>query len=230
MRKILSTIALASAFLLPTGCGSSQAEDAEKTDAEAEENIMTDEGLEVTELSKVSLPCSKEALSAAWKQIGTVEVKRGKALDYRHNTPSFYISTDLDGDKCPEILLRGEPPYAAIFTYAKDSLHLITFVDFAQIGLSITQDGDIIRSGSNRDGSFCSEFIKLKNSKIAITGETCESFSIQNNEMVSDGIQYMLQNESGLVKVSKEEYQKVAPKQAGTYIEDIDGWEDFRKP
>ena len=40
----------------------------------------------------------------------------------------------------------------------------------------------------------------------------------------------MLQNDSTITKVSKEEYQKVAPTQTGTYIEDIDGWEDFRKP
>lgn len=230
MRKILSTIVLASMTLLPTGCGSSQAEDAEKKDAEAEENIMTDEGLEVIELKKMPLPCSKEILSAAWKQIGSIEVKRKTVLDYRHNTPIYFISTDLDGDKCPEILLRGEQPYAAIFTYAKDSLRLVTFVNHPQIGISITQDGAIIRSGSNREGDYLVKFIKLKDSKIYVRGESRETFSIQKNEVVSSGIEYLLQKDTAMVKVTKEEYQKVAPVEAGTYIEDIEGWEDFRKP
>ena len=216
--------------LLPVGCGSSQADNAENEDAEAEENVMKDEGLETTELSKLPLPCTKEVLSAAWKQIGAIEVKKGKALDYRNNTPAFYISTDLDGDKCPEILLRGDQPYAAIFTYAHDSLSLITFVDQARIGLSITQDGAIIRSGTSRDGSYLSEFIRLDNSKIASTGRSIETFSIQDNEVVSNGIQYMLRNDTAMVQVSKEEYQEAAPRMDATYLEDLDGWEDFRKP
>ena len=99
-----------------------------------------------------------------------------------------------------------------------------------QTGISITQDGVIVRSGSNRDGSFISQFIRLKNSQTAATGATVETFTIKNNEVVSEGIEYMLQNDSTITKVSKEEYQKVAPTQTGTYIEDIDGWEDFRKP
>lgn len=230
MRKILSTIILVSAAMLPTGCGSSQTDDAENSGAETEDSIMPDDDLEVTELDKVPLPCTKEALSAAWKQIGTVDIKKGKSLDYKQNTPSLFISTDLDDDKHPEILLRGEQPYAAIFTFVKDSLHLITFVDHPQTGISITQDGVIVRSGSNRDGSFISQFIRLKNSQTAATGATVETFTIKNNEVVSEGIEYMLQNDSAITKVSKEEYQKVAPTQTGTYIEDIDGWEDFRKP
>lgn len=230
MRKILSTIVLASMALLPVGCGSSQAENAENGDAEAEENVMKDEGLEITELSKLPLPCSKEVLSAAWKQIGAIEVKKGKTLDYRVNTPSFYISTDLDGDKSPEILLRGVQPYAAIFTYAKDSLSLITFVNQPRMGLSITQDGVIIRSGTSHDGSYLAEFIRLDKSTIAYTGRSSETFSIQDNQVVSNGTQYMLKNDTTMIQVSKEEYQKVAPLQNGTYIEDIDGWEDFRKP
>jgi hypothetical protein len=39
-----------------------------------------------------------------------------------------------------------------------------------------------------------------------------------------------LRRDTATVKVSKEEYEKVAPKKNGTYLEDIDGWEDFRKP
>ena len=230
MRKFLSTIVLASMALLPTSCGSSQKQDAEKGDAETEAGIMTDEDLKAVELSKVPLPCSKEKLSAAWKQIGSIEGKRGKVLDYRQNPPTLFISTDLDGDKSPEVLLRGEPPYAAIYTYAKDSLQLLTFVDHLRLGLSITPDGIIIRNGSSRDGSFFSEFIKLENGKIVARGEAHETFSIQGNEMVSTGIQYMLRRDTSLVKVSKEEYEQVAPSQEGTYFEDIDGWEDFRKP
>ena len=129
MRKILSTIVLASAAFLPTGCGSSQTQDAEKNDAETGAIIQTEEGLEMVELSKVPLPCTKEKIYAAWKQIGRVEGKKGKMLDYRQTPLTLFISTDLDGDETPEILLRGEAPCAAIFTYAKDSLQLITFVD-----------------------------------------------------------------------------------------------------
>ena len=151
MRKILSTIVLASAAFLPIGCGSSQTQDAEKNDAETGAIIQTEEGLEMVELSKVPLPCTKEKIYAAWKQIGRIEGKKGKMLDYRQTPLTLFISTDLDGDETPEILLRGEAPYAAIFTYAKDSLQLITFVDHPRLGLGVTPDGYIMRSGSNRD-------------------------------------------------------------------------------
>ena len=230
MRKILSTIVLASAAMLPTGCGSSQTQDNEENKTETEASIMTEEGLETVELSKVSLPCSKEKLSAAWKQIGSIEGKRGKALDYKQNPPILFISSDLDGDQMPEILLRGESPYAAIFTFVKDSLQLVTFVNYSRIGLSVTSDGFIVRSGSSHDGSFSSEFIKLKDSKIAASGEAHEMFSIQDNKMVSAGMKYMLRRDTALVEVSKEEYEQVAPSQGGAYLEDIEGWEDFRKP
>ncbi len=230
MRKILSTIVLASAAFLPTGCGSSQTQDAEKNDAETGAIIQTDEGLEMVELSKVPLPCTKEKIYAAWKQIGRIEGKKGKMLDYGQTPLTLFISTDLDGDETPEILLRGEAPCAAIFTYAKDSLQLITFVDHPRLGLGVTPDGYIMRSGSNRDGSFFSEFIKLDKGKVVAAGEAHETFSIQNNEMVSTGTEYALRRDTATVKVSKEEYEKVAPKKNGTYLEDIDGWEDFRKP
>jgi len=229
MRKILSVMVFASALLTPSSCGLLQTNDAETNDADSVTSIMTDEGLEFTELKKVPLPCSKELLSAAWKHLNSAEPQRGKTLDYKQHTPVFFISTDLDGDDCPEILLRGEPPYAAIFTYFDDSLHLITHVDYSQIGLSITPDGAIIRSG-NRDGAFQSKFIVLKDSRIALTGESRETFSIQNNEMVSSGTEYMLQRDSEKQKVSKEEFLQAAPAIRGTYIEDIEGWEDFRKP
>lgn len=230
MRKILYAIVLASVALIPTGCGSSQTKDDGKSDADSTTSIMTDEGLVFTELKKVPLPCSKETLSAAWKQLNSNETQRRKGLDYRQNPPILFLATDLDGDDCPEILMRGEPPYAAIFTYPNDSLQLITYVDYAQIGLSITPDGVIIRSGSNRDGSFLSKFIKLENSQIALTGEARETFSIQGNEMVSGGTEYLLETDSTKQKVSKEEYERTAPNLNGTYIEDIEGWEDFRKP
>ena len=230
MRKILPTIVLASAAFLPMGCGSSQTQDAEKSDAETEANILTDEGLEMVELSKVPLPCTKEKLYAAWKRIGRFEGKRGQMIDYSQAPLTLFISTDLDGDETPEILMRGEAPYAAIFTYAKDSLQLVAFVDHPRLGLGVTPDGYIMRSGSNRDGSFFSEFIKLDKGKVVAAGEAHETFSIQNNEMVSTGTEYALRRDTATVKVSKEEYEKIAPKKNGTYLEDIDGWEDFRKP
>lgn len=230
MRKILSTIFLVSATLLTIGCNSSLKKDAKSNDANSEASIMTDEGLEYTELKKVPLPCSKELLYNAWKQIGAIEISRGKSLDYKQNTPALYISTDLDEDGNPEILLRSQPPYAAIFTVIEDSIRLITCVEHAQIGIGITPDGVIVRNGSHRKDSFVSEFIRLENSQIAASGMARESFSTQDNKMVSTGIEYMLLKDSAMVKVNKEEYQNVAPKQNGTYLEDIEGWEDFRKP
>ena len=230
MRKILSTIVWASAMLLPMSCDLLQTKDAQKDDVGSETNIPTNEDLEYTELKQVPLPCTKEVLYNAWKQIGSIDASRGKTLDYKQNSPSLFISTDLDQDGNPEVLLRSEPPYAAIFTVIEDSLRLITYVEHAQIGLGITPNGVIVRNGSNRDGSFLSEFIKLENSQIAARGITRETFSIQGNEMVSSGTEYMLLKDSVMVKAKKEEYLKVAPKQDGTYLEDIDGWEDFRKP
>jgi len=227
MRKILSAIVLASVTLLPSGCDFVQTKDTEKSDTTS---VITEEVLEYTELKKVPLPCSKELFYNAWRQIGTIEVARGKKLDYKQNTPALFISTDLDEDGNPEILLRSQPPYAAIFTVIEDSIRLITYVEHAQIGLGITPDGVIIRNGSNPDGSFLSEFIKLENSQIATAGETRETFAIQGNEMLSAGTEYKLLKDSVMVKVNKEEYLKAAPKQNGTYLEDIEGWEDFRKP
>lgn len=230
MKKILFAIVMASVALLPIGCDSSQTKDAGKNDADSTASIMTDDDLEYTELVKVPLPCTKEELSAAWKQISCGnEAHKGKALNYKEHTPIFFISTDLDGDDKAEVLMRGESPYAAIYSYVKDSLYLITFVDHAQIGLGITPGGVIVRSGSNRSGSF-SQFIKLENSLPATKGECRETFSIQGNEMVSADIQYFLETDSAMVKVSKEKYQNVAPHQDATFFEDIDGWEDFRKP
>lgn len=230
MRKILSTLVL-SAALLPMGCDSSQTKDDQKNDADTTTSIMTEEGLEYRELAKKPLPCSKEKLSAAWKQLdGGTDAPKGKALNYKEHLPVFYFSTDLDGDECPEILVRSDAPYAAIYSYVKDSLQLITFVDHAQIGLGITPEGVIVRSGSSRGGAFLSQFIKLENSRPAVTGESRETFSIQNNKMVSSDIQYFLKTDTAMVKVSKEEYLKVAPRLDATYLDDFDGWEDFRMP
>lgn len=230
MRRILSTIVLASAALLLASCGSSQTKKSEKNGTEAEAGIMTDESHVYTELKKMPLPCSKELLYAAWKQIGENEASRGKALDYRQNSPVFFISTDLDEDGNPEVLLRSEPPYAAIFTFLQDSLQLITYVEHPQVGLGITPDGCIVRNGTGGGNAYFSEFIRLENSEVAAKGMTRETFSIQDNAMRSDGTEYMLQTDTAKAKVSKEEYQKVAPAQSGTYLEDIEGWEDFRKP
>lgn len=230
MGKILSNIFLASATLFLVGCGLSQTKDTGKNETGSETGTTTEEGLEYTELTKVSLPCSKEILYTAWKQIGVIEISRRKSLDYKQHTPTLFISADLDKDGFPEILLRGEEPYAAIFSYAQDSLQLITFVDNPHIGLGITPEGVILRNGTDHDGASVSRFIKLENSKIAASGEIRETFVIEKNEMISGNIQYLLKIDSTTVKVSAEEYQQVAPDQNGTFLEDIDGWEDFRKP
>lgn len=230
MRKILFTVVLAPSVMLLAGCNFLQTQDAEKSDTGTETTVMADAGQKTVELSKVPLPCSKEMLSAAWKRIGCIDGKRGKELDYGQNSPTLFLSTNLDGDSCPEILLRGEPPHAAIFSFLNDSLQLVTFVNHRQLGISIVPEGVIVRSGSREDGSIFSEFIKLKKSEIAASGEMHETFSIKDGKMVSAGIQYMLLRDTSLVKVSREEYEKVASSQAATYIDEIDGWEDFRKP
>lgn len=230
MRKILLGIFLASATLFMASCGSSQTKDDGKNENGSEANIMTEEGLEYTELTKVPLPCSKEILYTAWKQIGVIETSRRKSLDYKQHTPTLFISADLDKDGSPEILLRGEEPYAAIYTYTKDTLQLITFVDNPHIGLGITPNGVIMRNGTDHDGASISHFIKLKDSQVAVSGETRETFFIEKNEMVSGKVQYLLKKDTTTVEVNAEEYKQFAPEQNGTFLEDIDGWEDFRKP
>ena len=230
MKRILSIIFLASATVFLASCDLSQIKGGEKDGNDSEANIITEEGLEYTELTKVPLPCSKEMLSSAWKKIGTIEISRRKSLDYKQHTPTLFIAADLDKDGSPEILLRGEEPYAAIFAYTGDSLQLITFVNNPHIGLGITPDGTILRNGTNHDGASFSHFIKLKDSQATVSGEIRETFAIEKNEMISGGVQYFLKTNDTTVKVSAEEYKQVAPDQNGTFLEDIDGWEDFRKP
>ncbi len=230
MRKTLYTIFLVALAATMTGCDAFKKKSDKGNSAATEQIIVSEESQEYTELKKVPLPCPKELLYNAWKKIGVVEIQRKKTLDYKGHTPTLFISTDLDDDENPEVLLRGEPPYAAIYSFIKDSLHLITFVDHAEMGLAITQDGAIIRNGIGFNGSSVSEFIKLENSTIVASGAARETFVIKDGKMVSGGTKYMLQNDSTTVEVKKEEYQRVAPQQDGTYLEEIDGWEDFRKP
>ena len=230
MRKTLSTILMTTLALLMIGCGFKKSKDSKKSGTETESSFVTEDVLEYTELKKVPLPCDKDLLYNAWKQIGTIELKRKKVLDYKQHTPTLFISTDLDDDGNTEILLRSEPPYAAIYTFVQDSLKLITFVDKAQMGLAITPEGVILRNVVATNGSTVSEFLQLENSQIVASGEIQETFVIKDNAMVSGGKQYMLLTDSAKVSVSKEEYEKVAPQQSGTYLEEIEGWEDFRKP
>ena len=230
MKNRLSTTFCVVLCLLASGCGFVGKQDGKAdTDAKGQTVIEEDE-MEFTELEKVQLPCTKDELSAAWKKIGVVEQKRKKILDYKQNVATLFLSTDLDGDGVAEVLMRGEPPYAAIFTCLNDSLHLITYVDHAEMGLAITTDGTIMRHGTNSARASISEFIRLENSLPATTGMARETFSVQGNQVVSEGTQYSLRTDSALVKVSKEAYQKVAPQGQGTYIEEIDGWEDLRTP
>jgi len=230
MRKPLFTICLATLALLMTGCNSKKEKDNKKGESQTEQTFIFEEDEEYTELTKVDLPCSKELLYNAWKQIGFVDPQKKKGLDYKAHTPSLFISTDLDKDGIAEVLMRGEPPYAAIFTFMKDSVHLVTLVDQREMGISITQDGTIWRSGIGAKGSSISEFFKLENSKVAASGVAREGFEIKNGQMVSTGTQFLLQRDSALVEVSKDEFFQVAPQQNGTYLEDIEGWDDFRKP
>ena len=113
------------------------------------------------------------------------------------------------------------------------SFSTLDFDDLAEEvveGLGITPDGVIMRSANERDGSIVSQFIRLKGRKIDVTGATREMFAIKDGAMISSGMKYMLQNDTAMVEVSKEEYEQVAPQHQGTFLEDIDGWEDFRKP
>lgn len=229
MRKIFSYIILATAAFSFFSC-SSWSNEAENDDTDSLTNVITDEDLEYLELNKVSLPCTKEVLSAAWKRINASDAPRGESLKYKQHLPTLFISTDLDKDGHPEVLLRGEPPYAAIYTFVQDSLRLITYVDYAEMDLAVTQNGVILRSGTNRDGSYFSQFIKLKDSRVSAVGESRETFKIKNNEMVSTGTQYFLRADSALIKVTQEQYQQVAPTEDAVYLENIEGWEDFRKP
>ena len=230
MRKTLFTIVLATSVMLMTGCSSSEKKDNKEGEPEAEQTFMTDDDIEYTELKKVPLPCEKDLLYTAWKQIGSVELQRKKTLDYKTHTPTLVFSTDLDDDGTPEILLRSDPPYAAIYTMVKDTLQLITFADHPEMGLAITQDGAIIRNVMGQKGSTFSEFIRLEKGQIVASGAVREKFSIKNGAMVSDGIEYMLKGDTAMVKVSKDEYQAVAPHHEGTFLEEIEGWEDFRTP
>lgn len=230
MRRILSGLIVAWAAVMLAGCGSSEKKNAGKSRNDSIASIVVSEDIEYTELTKISLPCSKELLSAAWKQIGSVDEKRKKILNYRQYPPIFFISTDLDGDGNCEILMRGQQPYAAIFAYLGDSLHLITYADTADMGLGITPDGAIVRSSTERGGTATMQFIRLKDSKVNASGLTRETFVIKNGAMSSEGVTYMLQADTAMVEVSRDEYQQVAPRQEGTFLEDIDGWEDFRKP
>jgi hypothetical protein len=211
-------------------CSSSKTKDGKENKSETEQMYVTEGDLEYTELQKVPLPCDKDKLYIAWKRIGVIDLQRKKTLDYESHTPTLFLSTDLDEDGNPEILLRSEPPYAAVYTCIKDSLHLITFVDQAKMGLAITQEGVILRNGISSNGSTFSEFIKLEKSQIAASGAVRETFVIKDGKMVSGDTQYMLKTDTAMTKVSKEEYQAVAPQHEGTFLEDIDGWEDFRKP
>lgn len=230
MRKTLTSIFLASLAIMAAGCGSKEKKDDGKNGKENPANTVSVTDFQYTELAKMPLPCTKEALYTAWKQIGIIEATRKKPLDYKQNTPKLYLSTDLDNDGNCEILLRSDPPYAAIFAYANDTLQLITFVEKAEIGLGITPDGVIMRSSSDRDGSIISQFIRLKDSQIQETGESRETFVIKDGAMVSNGTKYRLCTDSAMVDVSKDAYLQVAPQEEGTFLEDIDGWEDFRKP
>ena len=230
MRRHLIMIFLATTAMFLTSCSSSDKKSGKQSEQETEQTLALDESPIYTELTKVPLPCSKDSLYYAWKEIGVIDVAKKKSLDYRQHTPTLFISTDLDGDGNPEVLLRGEAPYAAIYTFVKGSLHLITFVDRPEMGLAITPEGIILRNGVGNNGSSISEFIRLKDSKNETSGAIRESFVIKDGVMVSGGTKYMLQNDSALVEVSKDEYLAVAPQQEGTYLEDIEGWEDFRKP
>lgn len=230
MRKTLTGIFLASLAILAASCGSEEKKDGGKSGKESTAGTVAVTDFQYTELTKLPLPCTKEMLYTAWKHIGIIEGPRKKSLDYKQNTPKLYLSTDLDGDGNCEVLMRGDSPYAAVFAYVTDTLQLVTFVDKAEIGLAVTPEGIIMRNSTGRDGSVTSQFIRLKDSQIEAMGESREAFVVKDGAMVSGGTKYRLRNDSAMVEVSKDAYLQVAPQQEGTFLEDIDGWEDFRKP
>ena len=108
MKLVHTSVIFATAALLMAGCDLKQANDKENTEPTEEETLMAEEGFTFVELVPKPLPCSKEAIQAAWKQIGTVERPHTKTIDYRQNTPTLFISTDLDKDGTSEVWL----PYA----------------------------------------------------------------------------------------------------------------------
>jgi len=114
MKKILSTTLLCSVLMLWAGCGSGGKDDSNKSEQTEEQAFATDGDLEYTELQKAPMPCSKDDLSAAWKRIGVIELQRKKTLDYSQHSPTLFFPTDLDEDGNPEVLVRSEPPYAAV--------------------------------------------------------------------------------------------------------------------
>ena len=84
-----------------TSCSSSDKKSGKQSEQETEQTLALDESPIYTELTKVPLPCSKDSLYYAWKEIGVIDAAKKKSLDYRQHTPTLFISTDLDGDGNP---------------------------------------------------------------------------------------------------------------------------------
>lgn len=229
MKRNLFSIILLGAACTLTGCGNAQTEEEQAGQADLTEVVTVDESRQVT-LAKTPLPCSKEVLLAAWKKIPDSQQEQRKPLCYKEHTPLHFISADLDGDGTTEVLLRGETPYAAIFACKGDSLQFLACVENDRMGLGITPEGCIVRSMNDRNGNTVTEFIILKDSRIAISGRCMESFEIQDRKFESNGMRYQLRRDSVMQEVGKEEFLQAAPALDATYFDALEGWEDFRKP
>lgn len=230
MKRNLFGIILLSATCMMAGCGNTQTEE-KQTDPSGSQSEMTttDEPLELT-LAKMPLTRSKEVLLAAWKKIPVTEQKGEKSLSYKDNTPLYFISADLDGDGTAEVLLRGEEPYAAIYSCKDDSLYFLTCVENDRMGLGITPEGSIVRSMNDKSGNAVTEFLTLRESLVAGTGRCTEIFEIQGKTVASGGMRYELLKDSVMQEVSREEFQQAAPALSVTFFDALEGWEDFRKP
>ena len=93
MRRHLIMIFLATTAMFLTSCSSSDKKSGKQSEQETEQTLALDESPIYTELTKVPLPCSKDSLYYAWKEIGVIDVAKKKSLDYRQHTPTLFISS-----------------------------------------------------------------------------------------------------------------------------------------
>ena len=92
---------------------------------------------------------------------------------------------------------------------------------------SLNVAGALISYSEGWDARAVKAINAFKESLQTVTGKACDG---KGGTMVSEGKQYQLLADTGYVQVSREEYEQVAPQSEGTFIEDIEGWDDFRKP
>ena len=229
MKKLHIYTVFATAALLLAGCGQQGGEgDKQADDAVSQDTIMVAE-MTSMELNVLPLPCSKEKISEAWKNIGEDDKSVAKEMDYRHSNPTFFISADLDGDELPEVILHGDAAHAAVLSYANDTLTTIAYVAHPQLGIALAEGGFVVRSGNIAPDVLLTEFVRLEKSQIVDAGMSAEKFNVKNKKFVSAGMRYQLKQGEEMVEVKKDEFLQRAPGNL-TYLDALEGWEDFRKP